>query len=204
MYECGSVDENNAIFQILSPNLLPAEFFSLSQRLRCPVVVCLCTWKCLRSGCRPSILSCVLAREKARSARRGWKEGLACEEALYFSCLNSLGAAHWVAQCWRWKTVVGIKLAFAFSQQARRVCWPCREREEKPSRREVLARHTFFDAVFLGTLVIGILLLLCDAFHALVEMVFVALALGRASAFYSVVSNAHVLSPRMACIAAFL
>lgn len=24
--------------------------------------------------------------------------------ALYFRAFQSLGAAHWVAQCWRWKT----------------------------------------------------------------------------------------------------
>ena len=28
-----------------------------------------------------------------------------CGDEPYFNCRKSLGAAHWVAQCWRWKTV---------------------------------------------------------------------------------------------------
>lgn len=50
---------------------------------------------------------------------------------IYFSCLQSLGAAHWVAQCWKWKTVKAKKkrqILVLFSQRKCKFCYllPCR------------------------------------------------------------------------------
>lgn len=89
------------------------------------------------------------------------------KDSVYFSCLNSLGAAHCVAQCWRWKTAaVSVPILTATTAAATAI-W---------------TERTFFDAVLLGALVVGIICLRGDTFNTLVEMMLVARTLSGTSA----------------------
>lgn len=87
------------------------------------------------------------------------------DEKLYLRILKSLGAAHWVAQCWRWKT--GARHGQRRTQTA---VWS--------ERRIGLCYRTFFNTVFLASLeLLGVFMLVGNALNALFIVVFVAGAL---------------------------
>ena len=62
-----------------------------------------------------------------------------------------------------------------------------------PQKRQERGRRTLFDAVLLGSLVVGVFLLTCDTLDTFVKVVLEALALGRSGAFYITVSVALLL-----------
>jgi hypothetical protein len=81
-------------------------------------------------------------------------------ERRYLSILKSLGAAHWVAQCWRWKT------------GAKRVRTRIQTRVLEGQMGYCF--RTFFHTVLLVSLkLLGVFVLVRNALDALVIMVFI-------------------------------